>query len=126
MPFTPSHVAAVLPLVGRAPLVPASLRSRLGAVATAALVVVSLVVGGATHVLWDAFTHEGRAGVAAIPWLAEQHGRLPGYRWLQYGSSLLGLAAIAGYLVCWWRRETPGQATPSAMVAVSRGGRPAR
>lgn len=178
MPFTPSHAAAVLPLVGRAGLVPAALvigsmapdlpyylqlgtessltHSLVGVVTVdllmalavfaawqalvapasyaagpaglrarlappiplaahlrtpraAAWVVASLVIGGLTHVVWDAFTHHDRWGTNAIPWLTEQHGRLEGYRWAQYASSGIGLAIVGLLLLRWWRQTAPAR-----------------
>ncbi len=168
MPFTPSHVAAILPLRGRAgvglPLaalaagslspdlpyflpipdwrvvspLPHSLMGiltwdllfglvmwtawRLGAgplhdlapdairrrwrpagwpttVGAAAMVVLALLIGAGTHVLWDSFTHAGRFGTLRFPilnTLIETPFRtLPAYRWLQYLSGVFGLVAIA-------------------------------
>lgn len=86
---------------------PASLADRLGTPHALALVVASLILGGITHVLWDDFTHEGHWGTNAIPWLTEEHGPLAGYRWAQYASSALGLAAVSISLAVWWRRTTP-------------------
>lgn len=59
------------------------------------LLVVSLALGVASHIVWDSFTHEGRAGVELLPVLAQQWGPLLGYKWLQHGSGLLGVAIIA-------------------------------
>ncbi|BCB90800.1 DUF4184 family protein [Phytohabitans suffuscus] len=73
----------------------------------AARVAVALMLGAATHVVWDSFTHTGRWGPAHIPWLARTHAGLPGYRWAQYASGLLGAAAIAVWLVRWWRTTPP-------------------
>lgn len=74
--------------------------------ATAALlIVVSLVIGVVSHIVWDAFTHEGRWGVAALPGLGESWGPLPGYKWLQYASGALGLVALAVAGVLWLRRR---------------------
>jgi hypothetical protein len=66
-----------------------------------ALLVVSLLIGVASHILWDLFTHEGRWGVAAVPALAERWGPLAGYKWLQHGSSVLGLVIIVVWAVAW-------------------------
>jgi hypothetical protein len=63
------------------------------------LLVVSLVIGVASHIVWDLFTHEGRWGIAVIPALDEQWGPLLGYKWLQHGSSVLGLAIIGVWAV---------------------------
>jgi Domain of unknown function (DUF4184) len=58
------------------------------------------VIGGAiTHLVWDAFTHEGARGVRMIPALDDVvlaiHGhQLAGAHLLQDASSLLGLAVV--------------------------------
>ncbi|WP_311260408.1 DUF4184 family protein [Microbacterium sp. WCS2018Hpa-9] len=54
----------------------------------------SLVLGVLTHIVWDLFTHEGRWGVDALPALDDMWGLLTGYKWLQYGSSVIGLLII--------------------------------
>ncbi|GAA5025279.1 DUF4184 family protein [Microbacterium fluvii] len=56
---------------------------------------ISLMLGVISHIAWDAFTHEGRAGVGLVPALDEQWGPLLGYKWLQYGSGVLGLVVLA-------------------------------
>lgn len=61
----------------------------------------SLALGVVTHVAWDFFTHEGRAGDALFPALEEQWGPLAGVKWLQYGSGLFGLAGLAIFGL-WW------------------------
>jgi len=70
-------------------------------------VVVALAVGVASHVAWDAFTHEGRFGSVLVPALGESWGPLPGYRWLQYGTGMLGLAVLAVAGVLWLRARSP-------------------
>jgi hypothetical protein len=69
------------------------------------LLVVSLALGVASHIVWDLFTHEGRWGVEAVPPLAASWGPFPGFRWLQHGSSVLGLAILAVWGVRWLRRR---------------------
>lgn len=67
---------------------------------------VSLVLGSATHVVWDAFTHPGRWGTEHLAVLSAAVGPLPLYKWLQFGSGVLGLVALG----CWvgvWVRRTP-------------------
>lgn len=59
------------------------------------LVPVASVVGSATHVAWDAFTHADVWGTDHIAWLREAHWGLEGYRWAQYVSGVLGLAVVA-------------------------------
>ena len=51
-------------------------------------------IGAATHVLWDEFTHPGRWGSRHVAWLSAEHAGLPGLRWLQYASGLLGLVVV--------------------------------
>ncbi|RIJ48479.1 DUF4184 family protein, partial [Clavibacter phaseoli] len=61
----------------------------------ALLALAALLLGVLSHVAWDAFTHEGRAGSALLPALAQPWGPLPGYRWIQYASSVGGLVVLA-------------------------------
>lgn len=67
----------------------------------------SLILGVLSHIVWDLFTHEGRGGVQMLPVLDEMWGPLPGYRWLQYGSSVLGLAIIAIWALVWLTHRAP-------------------
>lgn len=93
-------------LVGRVEL---GLRCRLRGVP---LVALALVIGAATHVGWDEFTHPGRYGTQHIPALRDQLGGLQGYRWAQYGSGLFGAAVIAIWLARWWQRTEPLPVAP--------------
>jgi membrane-bound metal-dependent hydrolase YbcI (DUF457 family) len=56
----------------------------------------SIVIGSFSHITWDAFTHEG--GVVVNLWSGFSHnigpGWFPVYRWLQYGSSVFGMAVL--------------------------------
>ncbi|MGM1016723.1 MAG: DUF4184 family protein [Actinomycetota bacterium] len=69
------------------------------------LLAVSLLLGVLSHIVWDLFTHEGRWGVALIPALGEMWGPLAGFKWLQHGSSVLGLVVIAVWAAIWLRRR---------------------
>lgn len=80
-------------------------------------VYVSLVVGAATHVVWDEFTHTGRWGTEHIPWLAEMHGPLPGTGYVQHFSSLIGAIALAA----WGRRWLRSQHLTFSDASVSKG-----
>lgn len=73
--------------------------------ATGLLLAASLAIGAVSHIVWDLFTHEGRWGVAAIPALDEAWGPLDGYKWLQHGSSVVGLAILAVWGVVWLARR---------------------
>ncbi len=91
---------------------PGSLFRKLGWPRLLLLTYVSLVIGAATHVAWDAFTHP--RGGRHIAWLAEPHGPLDGHKWAQYGSTLLGAVIVAAWVAHWWRhapaRDVPDQA----------------
>ena len=90
-------LAIVLYAIWRLLLRPASLRLLPSppALREALLIVVALVLGVVTHVVWDAFTHPGRFGSTLVPLLAEEWGPLAGTQWLQYASSVGGLTVIA-------------------------------
>lgn len=64
------------------------------------MVVPSVLVGTATHVLWDEFTHAGRFGATQISAIGASYptswGPFPGYRLLQYASGVIGLAIVIG------------------------------
>ncbi|WP_137846182.1 DUF4184 family protein [Microbacterium sp. 2FI] len=86
------------------------------------LLLVSLVIGVVSHIVWDLFTHEGRWGIAMIPALAEQWGPLLGYKWLQHGSSVLGLAIIGIWAVLRLVRTDAAPAVPRTLPAWGRWG----
>jgi hypothetical protein len=69
------------------------------------LLVLSLAIGVVSHIVWDLFTHEGRGGVRLIPALAERWGPLAGFKWLQHGSSILGLSVILIWMLVWLVRR---------------------
>ena len=104
------HAALRAPLRALLPTrMQAHLPERSGlAVATAnrAGVVLSILAGALTHLLWDSFTHRGGAGVQAVPALATTIGsvseyELTGYGVLQHGSTLLGLLLLARWTTRW-------------------------
>ncbi len=183
MPFTPSHIAAVLPFV-RTPLVPSALvigsvvpdlvyyvplpiprgftHSLVGAVTidlalgivlfvlwhlllrapvadlspgwlrnrlppqqglkpgdmgwprASTLVVLSLLLGIATHLIWDSFTHDGWV-VSQLPALQQTFGPLAGYKWAQHGSTVIGAAIVTAWVLIWVRR-TPVAQRPTGIA----------
>jgi hypothetical protein len=68
------------------------------------------VLGSTTHVLWDAFTHRNRWGVASVDWLQAELGPLPGYKWAQYVSGVVGLLVVLGAWVGHHRSQPDNQA----------------
>ena len=76
------------------------------------LLVASLAIGVVSHILWDLFTHEGRWGVTLLPALDQQWGPLVGYKWLQHGSSLVGIAIITVWVVLCLRRREAAASVP--------------
>jgi len=99
-----------------------SLRESFPSFTATAWLVLSLALGVATHIGWDAFTHEGRAGVALMPALDAAWGPLTGYKWLQHGSSAVGLAILLGWMLRWLHRapaaSRPGRALPGWVPGV--------
>ncbi|RKT33854.1 uncharacterized protein DUF4184 [Microbacterium sp. AG1240] len=90
-------------------------------VSSVALLVVSLLFGVITHIVWDLFTHEGRWGVALFPALAEPWGPMIGYKWLQHGSSVIGLVIIGIWAAVWIVRRDADEVhrmLPTAVRAV--------
>ena len=72
---------------------------------------VAVLLGACTHLAWDAFTHENARGVRMFPGLTDYGPEISGhplplYRWLQHGSSAIGLAVVA-YALLLWLRHAP-------------------
>ncbi len=99
---------------------PPPTRQRRWSAGRAAMLVVSLMVGALTHVLWDSFTHDGMWGAAHIGWLAESHFGMAGYRWAQRVSTVVGAVVVVVWLVRWWRTQSPAteQPPPAGRVLV--------
>ncbi|MFG3201722.1 DUF4184 family protein [Streptomyces sp. NPDC048192] len=70
---------------------------------------VSAVLGALTHVVWDAFTHQGRWGTRLVPAIGrDRPAGAPLFTWLQYGSSVAGVIAIAAFAARALRRAADG------------------
>jgi len=78
------------------------------------VLVLSLLAGAVTHVVWDEFTHIGRFGYRHLSWLADLHGPLAGYRWAQYGSGVFGLLVLGLAVRRWWRTAPVADPPPRA------------
>ena len=74
-------------------------------------ILVSIVIGIATHVVWDSLTHSYTWAYYHLSWLrGSVHvpfvGVMPVVAALQYGSSVLGMVALALWVLLWYR-NTP-------------------
>jgi hypothetical protein len=78
------------------------------------------LVGIATHLAWDSFTHDDGWVTRHVPALQSEVGPLDVVDWLQLASSALGLAALAVWTLRWWRGTRP-----VGPVGRSRGALPA-
>lgn len=67
----------------------------------------SVLLGVASHILWDSFTHEGRWGVAVFPALAQMWGPFTGFKWLQYITGVLALVVLAAWAAMRLMRAVP-------------------
>jgi hypothetical protein len=187
MPFTPSHIAAVLPLA-RTPLPPAALaigamvpdlfyyvpidfprgltHSWLGVITVdlvaglllfflwefvfrapvidfaprwlrvrmstrwrmpsrlrdlgsfAGLLIAAVLIGSATHLVWDSLTHAGP--VVDVLELDGMVGPLPLYKWGQQASSLLGVIALVVFAAIWARRTPALEWVPTRLTRAQR------
>lgn len=91
-------------------------RSRLVAVV---LVGVSALIGGATHLAWDSFTHPGWL-VDHVGFLHLQAGPLVVDKWLQHASTVGGIAALGVWAVLRLRRAARDPARPSRFTSRQR------
>jgi hypothetical protein len=70
------------------------------------IVILSIVIGGYSHLFWDAFTHEWGYFVKLIPMLQEvlfnQPIEVKGYKFLQHFSTLIG-----GLFIIFWIYKIP-------------------
>lgn len=88
-------------------------------------VVVSILAGSLTHIVWDAFTHREGLGVRVLPVLATPIGSLWEYnvhvfRLVQHGSTLLGFLLLARWTMRWFRGvDAPPE--PPMVPPVARG-----
>lgn len=117
-------------------LLPRGVRLRIGGLARPCLgrsatswlgACAAIVVGAFTHMAWDTFTHPHRWGTQTFPGLNLTAftvlGRaVPAYKALQYGSSLVGLPALALLAIVWLRRAEPTNDPASLPTWLRAGG----
>ena len=66
-------------------------------------VALAVLLGAATHLVWDSFTHDWMWGTQHIGWLAERHGPFLGFQWVQKVSDVVGLAIVTAWVAARWR-----------------------
>ena len=88
---------------------------------TVTVLVLSVLVGAATHLIWDSFTHPGWL-VDHVALLRVRIGPLPVTKWLQHLSSVGGLVAVAIWVAIRLRRTDPDSARPTRLSRAARGG----
>ena len=115
-------------------LMPDALRNRLvnhlgdfrfGGASRFLLILASLLLGIATHLLWDSFTHAGtwlyihwpllRASVN-LPVL----GPIPCYKVFQHGSTIVGTGVVVAWLISWYRSSEPSTHVPGESPFAAR------
>ncbi|NNF15667.1 MAG: DUF4184 family protein [Gammaproteobacteria bacterium] len=81
-------------------------------------VALAIVLGAATHLFWDSFTHPAGWGTRMVPALAQLYelfgGRIGGYRLFQHGSSVVCLPLMA-FLLWRWARQSDGPVHASVL-----------
>jgi hypothetical protein len=78
---------------------------------SALLLLASLAIGVASHIVWDAFTHGGRFGLVLVPALVQPWGPLRGFTWMQHASSVVGIMVLVIAGAVWWRRQRTAPVT---------------
>ncbi|WP_426107084.1 DUF4184 family protein [Massilia sp. TSP1-1-2] len=75
------------------------------------IVLISLIIGAASHIFWDAFTHADTPIVHRFSlfrsFITVGGHDIALFKVLQQVSNLLGLIVIASYIVAWCRRTAP-------------------
>jgi hypothetical protein len=90
----------------------------------------SIVLGIASHIIWDSFTHAfswpWRHSAFLQSWvrLPIVNHRIPMFSVLQYGSTVIGLLALAIWVALWYRRSPvaavrPPQSQPSSRFGLA-------
>jgi hypothetical protein len=88
-----------------------------------AVIMVSLLVGIATHLVWDAFTHADGWVVLNVATLRAQLGPFTAYRWAQYASSIGGLIILGIWATGWVRRTPADESLASGALPTKLGPR---
>ncbi len=89
------------------------------------LIAVSALVGIATHIVWDSFTHSYTWPVHYLPWLTQRVtvpllGSIEHCTILQHLSTMLGLLAVVAWVVHWYRNTPPAGIDRAPAISASR------
>jgi hypothetical protein len=112
----PEGLARRLPRTGRAARPPVWSPS----------VLVSILVGAATHSAWDSFTHGGAAGLGEwLPALETRLFAVSGYTVyvfsvLQHTSTVVGMVVLSAWIWRWYGRAAEGDAAAGALSPRAR------
>jgi hypothetical protein len=116
--YAKEPLAACLPASARARLHLGPRTISLNSLSRFALVVVSILVGVATHILWDSCTHSGHWLGHLVPSLNAHvllplFGSRPWFSIFQYISSIFGIVVLLLWALHWYRNATPVSAKPN-------------
>lgn len=98
---------------------------RFGGVDRFLLIAASTLVGIATHLLWDSFTHSRswlyfHWAFLRQPLFLPVVGRVPCYKVLQHASSIVGMLILAVWFAHWYRTTEPSQQALSPSPSPAR------
>ena len=120
--FLERPTRALMPEHWRERITPSDPRFSAGVLLAASLAV---ILGAATHILWDSFTHARSPMVAALPALHSVVATYRGHQihlyWvLQHTSSVVGMTVLVAWAVRELRKPVPANShqTPTSLVPV--------
>jgi hypothetical protein len=123
-------LAALMPQLVRQKIVPGVYPLSLRRPFQLLLVLISVLVGAGTHILWDSLTHGGYWPARHFPWFWEsvhvpRVGDLFYYKILQYVSTVFGMVVVLFWFVHWIRtapeqRYPAGSNVPQAQARIAR------
>ncbi|HTT04119.1 MAG TPA: DUF4184 family protein [Steroidobacteraceae bacterium] len=115
-------VIEILPDAAYARLAHAPPAPSLARLSTWVALIAALLFGALTHLIWDGFTHENARGVRLFPTLLDYGPNMAGhqlhlYAWLQYGSSVVGLAVVLAAIALWLHHAPTPQPPPARRIS---------
>jgi len=98
---------------------------RFGGVIRFLLILASLLLGIATHLLWDSFTHANTWFYHHWPLLRASLnlpvlGPTPCYKVFQHGSTIVGTAVVVAWLAPWYRSSEPSTRVSQRIACAAR------